>query len=209
MEAGARGKAGTPHFEPFKEELLRMARHFVSLGGFDGLDLENLDEKPAPYVEPYTVSETEAAEAVRDKVTEACEELYAAAKTTAEKALWKRGAEKTSRLALLYALSENPFEPLITDTGVEWAWKVVEHLTKRLLFQASVYVHDNEFDALRQKAIRILRDYGCSMNHGMLLRYMHIDSDTFRKVIDTLKESELITVHPLAKGGFRYSLVHM
>jgi len=207
IEAGARGKAGTPHFEPFKEELLRMARHFVSLGGFDGLDLENLDDSPVPYVEPYTVSETEGAIAAHNRVTEMCESLYSASKTTSEKALWTRGAEKASRLALLYALSENPFDPLITDAAVEWAWRVVEHLTKRLLFQASVYVHDNEFDALRQKAIRLLRDYGGSMNHGMLLRYMHVDADTLRKVVETLVQSELVVATQLVKGGVKYALI--
>ena len=38
---------------------------------------------------------------------------------------------------------------------------------------------------------------------------MHIDADTFRKVIDTLTESEMIVSHPLSKGGFRYSLVNL
>ena len=208
LEAGERGKAGTPHFQPFGEELMAMARHFVSLGGFEGLDLENLDEEPPPYVEPYTVTETPEATAARDRVIAACEALYAAAKTTAEKALWSRGAEKTSRLALLHALSANPTDPLITEGAVAWAWAVVSHLTKRILFQASIYVHDNEFDALRQKAIRYLRDYGGgTLNHGQLLRYLHIDSDTFRRVIETLVQSEIIAATPLSRGGFRYSLL--
>ena len=208
IEAGERGKAGTPHFEPFKPELLDMAHQFVAHGGFDGLDLENLDTEPPQYVEPYTVSETEAALLARQAVTEQCEVLYGAAKTTSEKALWSRGAEKTSKLALLYALSENPAEPIITDVAVDWGWRVVEHLTRRLLFQASIYVHDNEFDALRQKAIRYLRDYGGgTLNHGQLLRYLHIDADTFRRVIDTLVQSELISVAQLSRGGFRYTLV--
>ena len=206
IEAGERGKAGNPHFEPFKPELLDMARQFVSHGGFDGLDLEKLDEEPPPYVEPYTVSETEAAVLARDAVTERCEVLYRESKTTAEKALWSRGAEKSSKLSLLHALSENPSEPLITDKAVDWGWRVVEHLTRRLLFQASVYVHDNEFDALRQKTLRLLRDYGGQMNHGMLLRYMHIDADTLRKVVDTLVQSELIVAEQLTRGGFRYRL---
>lgn len=209
IEAGERGKAGTPHHASFTPELLEMARAFVSHGGFDGLDLDNLDTEPAPYIEPYTVNETDEACAARENVVARCEAYYAAAKTTAEKALWTRGAEKVSRLALLYALSENPYDPLITDVAVNWAWKLVEHLTKRLLFQASVYVHDNEFDALRQKAIRYLRDYGThgALTHGALLRYMHIDSDTFRKVIETLVQSELISATPLSRGGFRYAIL--
>ena len=75
-----------------------------------------------------------------------------------------------------------------------------------MLYQASVFVHDNEFDALRQKTLRLLRDHGGSMNHGMLLRYMHIDADALRRVIDTLLQSELISAVQLQKGGFRYAL---
>ncbi len=78
----------------------------------------------------------------------------------------------------------------------------------RMLYQASVFVHDNEFDALRQKALRYLRDYGHgSLFHGQLLRYMHIDADTFRRVIETLLQSELITATELSRGGYRYEMV--
>ena len=116
---------------------------------------------------------------------------------------------EAARLALLHAISENPDEPLITEPAVRWGWAIVEHLTKRLLFQASVYVHDNEFDALRQKALRYLRNYGVngSLTHGQLLRYLHIDSETFRRMIDTLLQSELIAASPLSRGGFRYTLL--
>ena len=206
FEAGARGKAGTPHWEPFPQALLEMAQGLVARGGFDGLDLENINETPPPYVAPFTVAETQEATAAHARITAECEALYDAGQTTSEKALWTRGAEKASRLALLYAISENPNEPIIGESALDWAWRTVRHLTLRMLYQASVFVHDNEFDALRQKTLRILRDHGGSMNHGMLLRYMHIDADALRRVIDTLLQSELISAVQLQKGGFRYAL---
>ena len=76
-----------------------------------------------------------------------------------------------------------------------------------MLYQASVFVHDNEFDALRQKALRYLRDYGGSLRYSVLLRYMHIDADALRRVIDTLIQSELVESVQLQKGGYRYSLL--
>ena len=150
----------------------------------------------------------EEATALRENIVTMCETLYDNANDTAERALWSRGAEKASRLALLYAISENVRDPQITEPGVKWAWQVVEHLTKRMLYQASVYVHDNEFDALRQKALRYLRDYGAgSLTHGQLLKRMHIDADTFRRIIDTLVQSETIFATPLDKGGLRYTIL--
>ena len=152
------------------------------------------------------MGETAEALARRDAMIAECEALYDQAKETAAKALWTRGVEKASKLALLYALSENPDAPLVDAAAVDWGWRVVEHLTKRMLFQASAYVHDNEFDALRQKAIRLLRTYGDEMKHGRLLRLMHVDADTLRRVVETLVESELVRVTQLSRGGAAYSL---
>ena len=209
LEAGERGKSGDPHFEPFPERVRTAAEYLAREGGFEGVDLAHPDAE-VEMPEPVVVPEADLATVAYKQVISAAEARYDAATDTTGKALWTRAAEKTMKLALLYALSQNPQSPLITPEAVRWGWAIVDHLTRRMLYQASMYVADNNFDAYRQKAIRYLRDYGHgSLNHGQLLRYMHIDADTFRKVIDTLTESELIVSHPLAKGGFRYSLVNM
>ena len=78
----------------------------------------------------------------------------------------------------------------------------------RMLYQASVFVHDNEFDALRQKALRYLREAeGKSMRHGLLLKRMHIDADSFRRVIGTLVETETIAVREGQKNSLAYTLI--
>lgn len=208
LEAGNRGKAGTPHFEPFSSEILDAARHLVSLGGFDGLDLEKLEDEPAPYVEPITITETDDAREVRASIIAKCEAFYDESKDTAAKALWTRGAEKTAKLALIYAISENPKDPLITKDALEWAWSVIEHLTRRMLYQASVYVHDNEFDALRQKAIRYLKDAPeKTLRHSALLKRLHIDADTFRRVIETMVQCESISPIQQPNGAILYKLI--
>ena len=59
----------------------------------------------------------------------------------------------------------------------------------------------------RQKAMRYLRDYGAgSLTHGQFLKRMHIDADTFRRIIDTLVQSETILATQLEKGGLEYML---
>lgn len=213
IEAGQRGKAGTPHAEPFSAAVLDAARSLVAHGGFQGLDLDDLDSildgsAAADRAEPITVIETPEAKALHDEVVAKCEVLYDAAKETAAKALWTRGAEKSAKLALLYAISENADEPIITPAAVEWGWRVVEHLTKRMLYQATVYVHDNEFDALRQKAVRYLKESSeQTMRHGALLKRMHIDADTFRKVVDTMLQCETVAAIQGPSGAVLYKLL--
>ena len=213
LEAGQRGKAGTPHAEPFPAAVLDAARSLVAHGGFQGLDLDDLDSildgsAAAFCPEPITVIETPEAKALHGEVVAKCEALYDAAKETAAKALWTRGAEKAGKLALLYAISENADEPVITPAAVEWGWRVVEHLTNRMLYQATVYVHDNEFDALRQKAVRYLREASDrTMRHGALLKRLHIDADTFRKVVDTMLQCETVATLQGPSGAVLYRLL--
>ena len=59
-------------------------------------------------------------------------------------ALYVRIPGKATKLALLWALSENPEAPVITLDAIEWGAKVVTHLTKRMLFMAQFYVAEGK-----------------------------------------------------------------
>ncbi len=81
-------------------------------------------------------------------------------------------------------------------------------MTKRLLYQASIYVHDNDFDELRMKAIRYLQEADRNtLSHSRLLKRMHIDSDSFRRIVETLLESEMICIKKGERGGAIYVLI--
>ena len=207
FEAGKRGKAGNPHVEPFSDELMTYAQELVNRGGFEGLDLEDLENTADKYNPPMVVPETEEATARRDEIVEACEDLYNAADDDASRALWTRGAEKVQKLALLRAISINPKSPQILPEDFDWAWKIVEHVTRRTLYMGSMYMHDNEFDALRLRCIRHLTKHGGEMKGGKLLKAMHIDANTFEKIIDTLVKSEMVVETPIKSGGVIYKLV--
>ncbi len=212
LEAGPRGAAGTPHIEAFPTDLLGQAYALVQRGGFEGVNLMSL-ASPAQLTledthEPYTVPDTPDAATLRMQIVAQAEANYTAASSTAEKALWSRAAEKAARLALLYAISENVNEPVITPAALTWGWTLSDFATRKMLYNASVYVHNNEFDAQRQKVIRILTEYDGSLPHSALLRKMKIDSDAFRKVINTMLESEELVAESIdgKGGGVNYQL---
>ena len=110
----------------------------------------------------------------------------------AEMAIWGRAFEKTEKLAMLYALSRSVTAPRLTPEAYRWGWDVAEFTTKRLLYMADCYVYASEFDKEAQKVVRLLRENGARMAHSRLLKKSHLDKDTFRKVVDTLLESERI-----------------
>ena len=86
----------------------------------------------------------------------------------AAQALWARTEEKACRLALIYACSANPKQPLIDRAAAEWACGLSEYLTRRMLFAASQWVSDGAFDAKQKKVLRILHEAGGSVTKSEL-----------------------------------------
>lgn len=72
------------------------------------------------------------------------------------------------RLALVYACSAAPSEPVIDADAARWACAVSGYLTQRLLHLASHWVAEGEFDARQKKVLRIIRDAGGVIGHSDL-----------------------------------------
>lgn len=211
LEADKRGNPGDPHLEVFppavQVDTVLLRNRGLYLGG-EALPTLQLGAASAQIIrEPYVVPEKdEDAKMMVEATIDAINSLYESATDTTAQALWTRGAEKALKLALLYAISENPENPVITTAGLEWGYKLASLITMRMLYMASIYVYDNAFDAKRQKALRKLKESGGSMSHSQLLRSLHTDKDTFRRIIDTLLESELIVQRESDFGKISYFL---
>lgn len=74
--------------------------------------------------------------------------------------LWARTEEKACRLVIIYACSENPENPKITQNAASWACAITEHITKHLMFIAEQWVSDGHFDEKQKKVIRIIEKEG-------------------------------------------------
>lgn len=75
-------------------------------------------------------------------------------------ALWPRATEKANKLALLYACSENPHSPIVTDAAATWAVELVSYLTTRLVFLSSRWVSENRIERTLKRIARIIEDAG-------------------------------------------------
>jgi hypothetical protein len=184
IEAGERGTGTQPECKPVPEGLLRVARAWQEMNAGGNLSEVN--------PELTTIPETPEAHALLLSVQVQCDEQRAQAKENGDEgamALWARACEKTRRLALVYACSENHESPQITVPAVEWAWAFVQHQTRRMLFMVAQHVADGEFDALCLKALRRIREEpDGEIAHSELLKHLRIEADRFHKLIDTLRE---------------------
>ena len=201
LEAGERGKAGEPHEEDFPESVINTVRNLIRLGHENNLT----GEFPRPLV---LQENPDATNRIREILGYADEEYRRASERgdDSANALWARAGEKVLKLAAIYAISENAVEPVITIDGVNWAWRFIEHMTRRMLFMASMFVADTDFDEQAMKVIRLVRQKRGRISHGKLLRNSHLDKDAFKRVVETLIESGTLRKEFGDRGGVFYVL---
>lgn len=201
LEAGERGTAGDPHEEDFPEFVIATVRNLIRIGHENNLSGE--------YPRPLVLQENpDATNRIREILGYADEEYRKASERgdDSANALWARAGEKVLKLAAIYAISENAVEPVITIDGVNWAWRFIEHMTRRMLFMASMFVADTDFDAQAMKLVRLVRQKHGRLSHGKLLRNSHLDKDAFKRVVETLVESGTLRKEFGDRGGVFYVL---
>ena len=201
LEAGERGDAGNPHEEDFPEAFLETIKAIIRMGRENNLYGE--------YPHPMVIQETpEATQKLKEVFTLADEEYRkaSAVEDDAANALWARAGEKVSKLAALYAISREPLNPQVNVEAVDWAWRLVAHMTKRMLYMATVFVSETDFDSQAKKIVRRVKAKNGRISHGKLLRGSHLDKDAFKKIIETLCESGVLKKEYGSKGGTFYVL---
>ena len=201
LEAGERGDAGNPHEEDFPEAILETIKAIIRMGRENNLY--------GKYPHPMIIQETpEATQKLKEVFTLADEEYRkaSAVEDDAANALWARAGEKVSKLAALYAISREPLNPQVDVEAVDWAWRLVAHMTKRMLYMATVFVSETDFDSQAKKIVRRVKAKNGRISHGKLLRGSHLDKDAFKKIIETLCESGVLKKEYGSKGGTFYVL---
>ncbi len=207
LDAGPRSRGRMPVAIPVPQSIIDIASWWVNFnpGGVHSGNLSGFHPEPATV--PDTPEATARSEAIWALTDDAYEEAQRQGDET-KMAIWARAYEKVRKLALLYACSENHENPQITVAGIDWAWAMVEHQTKRMLYMADLYVADSEFDADCKKAIEILtrwanRKPGEFMSHWDLDRRLRWPEKKIEEVRESLVAQDLIEVQMPQRGPMR------
>lgn len=121
-------------------------------------------------------------------------------------ALYARIPEKALKAAMLRAISENPEAPRMTSDEIAWGAQFVVFVTKRMLYMSQFYVAEGKFDHLKKRFLRLLARHGGRLDHSTLLRYLSVDAQLFRGLVETLKMCEQIEDEELSNGKRGYVL---
>ncbi len=197
FEAGERGKKNHAQFIRVPVSIIRQVKTILGYGQSKG----NLCmEFPMPMVVQATKDATELLDRLDDKFDDIYNK-FDKLKAVVPTAFWARAFEKVCKLSILYAVSENVNDPVISVNGVRWASQLVEYQINKTLFLTNSYTFENPFDEKCQKALRYIREAGGVYTHSALLKRMHESREVFRQIIDTLKENGSIIAEQVDTGG--------
>ena len=188
-DAGDRGKYGDPRDMFLSTEMAEMLKVMKSKADEGGnLVCENPNLR--------YILETRDAEVQFDeerKYSDQQVEFFRMRKQLAAQVLWTRAHEKVCKLAMLYAASENVYDPMISATAVIWARALVTYLTKRMLYMADTYSYADTFDQDCKKALKVIKDSGGMCLHSVLSRAVRRPVDYLKRLTSTLVERDLIS----------------
>lgn len=163
-----------------------------------------------PYPTLKIVPMNDEAAAALSVVQDECDDKYSFYEDRGDEAsqsIWARAIEKINKFALVYAISANIDEPVITKEAVEWARKIIFHATERSLWMADRFVYNNDFDQLMKRLLdKIEKVGGGKLTYRDALRHMSISSQDLKTLAQTLAERDDIKITKGPKGGDVYEL---
>ena len=176
--------------EPPPPALLSAARQIVSRGADPRRDDEAVAE--ARYVVPFDPDADELQAELFIRLTEKRNALMSDPDNEPRcmlSDLVGREIEKTKRLALLFAISENPDAPVVTRAGVEWAYGLVNTMHARLFKRAMENLGDTPEARLANRMRAFVERAGAPVSHSALLRAFGGDSRLRRDALSYLLDS--------------------
>ena len=122
------------------------------------------------------------------------------------RAMMVRAGEKVAKLALLWAVSENPEMSVITRAAVEWAILFTTYVTKWMLFESQFHTGEGKFGRLKDRALKCFERNGGKVDKRTLIRSLGCDVGMLGKVLRTLLIAELIDGPEQIDGKVYYVL---
>ena len=204
LEAGKRGEANNNAVaEEFPERVLSDITDLIRIGHENALFSE--------FPQPRTVPMEAKAKLLLKDVRGEADAMYAKHEQSSNAnecalALWARAAEKVSKFALVRAISANANAPVIKEDDIAWAHTLVFHATRRMLFMAGLYAYDGEFDRQMKRVMQRITAKGGSLSYRNILRFVRMEKDELKRVLETLIARGDLRVEKGARGGDVFSV---
>lgn len=155
LECGPRGAGRDDVYRPLPAPIIEAARWWADVRPGGNL----AGQHPAPRLVPASPEAVTAFTELRQRIDLTCYDTCQAAQDEPGMALWARAYEKARRLALIYAVSVNRENPVVTVEAATWAGAFALHQTRRMLTMARQYASESEFDGKRKRLLDVLEQW--------------------------------------------------
>ena len=190
IEAGQLGRRQRAGRIVIPDDLLAGARYWVGIESQTYWD----NVHPTPRVVSPDLDAANILEQAADDFDEIRRKVQAAGDVSAV-SIWARAWEHASKLALLYAISEQPETTVISRAAAMWAVEFADHHSRHLIATTHGSVAENAFHGLLIKAKSKLRNSPHqTMTRTRLVKNMHLSARDLEQVLSALIEGGEIEV---------------
>ena len=98
----------------------------------------------------------------------------------------------------------NPFSPRITVRAVEWAVQFAAYVVKWMLYEAQFHLAEGRFGKLMERAKSVISKKGGSIERRDLLRALHCDEATLKRLVKALLIAEEIEAPSIVEGKVKF-----
>ncbi len=168
---------------PIPEDIMARVGYWGQYRAGDG-NLE--DRHPEPFVVPSTLE----ARIVFEHLANAIDRNRRSKDRGS--ALWARTEEKANQLALVYACSANPEQPIIDGAAASWAAEMSYRLTARMVYLASIWVSSNEQESKQQKVLRLIKAAGKISQRDLSRKTQWLKSRERQEILNGMYEAGMV-----------------
>jgi phage/plasmid primase-like uncharacterized protein len=147
--------------------------------------LRPLNYSAEPYENIITVPFTDEAQEYYDDLGDQEDDKVREFIKAGRGAMWNRYREHITKLSLIFAIAEKPFEPLIDKEHMESAERLVISSMNFTMSLMNEYMYDSEFERQTKKAMRIIKKRK-GVARSELLRIMSMKSKELDDVMTAL-----------------------
>lgn len=176
----------------------------IALGNRSAGNPGNLADQAIGTPQPVTVGIEAAAKKALYDLSKAVAARQRAKLGSVQSALLGRMWEHVSRIAMIYAISLDPINPVVDLTAVRWADQIVTYCTETMIRDADRYVSDSPAEAQVKRVLEIIRRAGgVGLMMGKLVRTTRfLGGDKRRQdILRELISSEQIVVETIKPAG--------
>jgi hypothetical protein len=109
-------------------------------------------------------------------------------------ATWARFSEHVPKLALLYAISKNPYNPIVCHESAGWSFDIVKAIVTRMLYIVSNKMARTDFQSLTTSLLGLLENDTHTISRSKALKMLGIKPTELVEVEQALVLQDSIVI---------------